>query len=239
VSQNPDHHADIAIPDRHTGLIPRALGVQVDTPDRFLCSITPSSTRVCATPKDQPYYPSHQRPELDHSNRTARRYRDGWGRPNHDPLAGPYLGLCGVWLQGPLPSLVEDAFDLPGMPFPFRPFGRVLDWRHRSQLGYEWIHLPTGSSRAASAFPARSDMAYGAVPVSSVGLSRPHHPRSSHTYLVDRDRGRRRPPSATMRNWRPDLYICGLTEMLNTLPPWRQESVGHLFICSRIFIMAT
>ena len=94
------------------------------------------TTRFCATPKDQPYYPSHQRSELNHSNRAARRYRDGWGQPDHAPLAGPYLGLCGVWLQGPLPSLVKDAFDLSDVPFPFHPFGGVLDWGRRSELGY-------------------------------------------------------------------------------------------------------
>ena len=38
IAQNAHHQTDTGIPDRHTGLNPRALAVQMDTSDRFLWS---------------------------------------------------------------------------------------------------------------------------------------------------------------------------------------------------------
>ena len=38
IAQNAHHQTDAGIPDRHTGLNPRALAVQMDTSDRFLWS---------------------------------------------------------------------------------------------------------------------------------------------------------------------------------------------------------
>ena len=37
IAQNARNHTDTDKPDRHTALNPRALAVQADTPDRFLC----------------------------------------------------------------------------------------------------------------------------------------------------------------------------------------------------------
>ena len=41
IAQNAHHQTDTGIPDRHTGLNPRALGVQLDLLERFLCFDSP------------------------------------------------------------------------------------------------------------------------------------------------------------------------------------------------------
>jgi len=41
IAQNAHHQTDTDLLDRHTSLIPRALAIQADTPDRFLCFDSP------------------------------------------------------------------------------------------------------------------------------------------------------------------------------------------------------